>query len=78
MIREGKAVRGGLVRVRRATGEAFNGRVSSLKRFKDDVKEVDKGMECGMDFEGIKNFMKGDQLEFYSKETRTRRLSGAA
>jgi hypothetical protein len=36
---------------------------------------VEKGLECGMDFVEFKDFQKGDQLEFYVKETRTRRLS---
>ncbi|HAM35930.1 MAG TPA: translation initiation factor IF-2 [Elusimicrobia bacterium] len=77
MIRDGKAVRGSLVRIKRGEGVAYEGRVSTLKRFKDDVKEVEKGLECGMDFENFKDFQKGDQLEFYAKETRTRRLSSS-
>jgi translation initiation factor IF-2 len=75
MIRDGKVVRGNLVRIKRGGAAVYVGRVGSLKRFKDDVKEVDKGLECGMDFEGFKDFQKGDELEFFVKETRTRRLS---
>ncbi|MCX5793996.1 MAG: translation initiation factor IF-2 [Elusimicrobia bacterium] len=75
MIREGKVVRGNLVRIKRDGASVYEGRVSGLKRFKDDVKEVEKGLECGMDFEGFKDFQQGDELEFYVKETRTRRLS---
>ena len=77
MVRDGKVVRGGLVKIRRNGVLAYEGRVSTLKRFKDDVKEVEKGLECGMDFEGFKAFEKGDELEFYVKETRTRRLESA-
>ncbi len=77
MIRDGKAARGGLVRIRRGGDIVYEGRLSTLKRFKDDVKEVEKGLECGMDFEGFKDFEKGDELEFYAKETRTRRLESA-
>jgi len=76
-IREGKVARGGLVRIKRGAAEVYSGRVSTLKRFKDDVKEVEKAMECGMDFEGFKTFEPGDQLEFYVKESRTRRLSSS-
>ncbi len=75
MIRDGKVVRGNLVRVKRGGAEVYKGRVNSLKRFKDDVKEVEKNLECGMDFEGFKDFQKGDELEFFVKETRPRRLS---
>jgi translation initiation factor IF-2 len=75
MIRDGKVVRGNLVKIKRDGTEVYSGRVNSLKRFKDDVKEVEKNLECGMDFEGFKDFAKGDQLEFFVKETRTRRLS---
>ena len=74
-IREGKVVRGGPVRIVREGAVVYNGKVATLKRFKDDAKEVEKGLECGMDFVEFKDFQKGDQLEFYVKETRTRRLS---
>ena len=74
-IREGKAVRGGLVRVMRGASLVHDGKISSLKRFKDDVKEVEKGLECGMTIDGFIDFQKGDQLEFIVKESRTRRLS---
>jgi translation initiation factor IF-2 len=78
MIREGKVTRGGLVRIKRGEAQVYSGRVAALKRFKDDVKEVEKNLECGMDFEGFKDFQKGDQLEFYVKESRVRRLSSAS
>jgi len=76
-VREGKAARGGLVRIKRGDAVVYEGRISTLKRFKDDVKEVEKGLECGMDFDKFKDFQKGDELEFYAQETRTRRLSNA-
>jgi translation initiation factor IF-2 len=75
MIRDGKVVRGNLVRIKRDGAAVYEGRVSTLRRFKDEVKEVEKGQECGMDFKGFKEFQKGDEMEFYAKETRTRRLS---
>ena len=75
MIRDGRVVRGNLVRIKRDGAAVYEGRVSTLRRFKDEVKEVEKGLDCGMDFEGFKEFQKGDELEFYAKETRTRRLS---
>ena len=75
MVRDGKVVRGNLVHIKRDGATVYEGRVSTLRHFKDEVKEVEKGQECGMDFEGFKEFQKGDELEFYVKETRTRRLS---
>jgi translation initiation factor IF-2 len=76
-IREGKVVRGGLVKVTRGGAVVFEGKISGLKRFKDDVKEVEKGLECGISFDGNPKVAVGDQLEFIVKETRTRRLSQA-
>ncbi len=73
-IREGKVVRGGLAKVTRNGASVAEGKIGSLKRFKDDVKEVEKGLECGIQVEGV-DFQKGDQLEFVVKESRTRRLS---
>ncbi len=74
-IREGKVTRGGLVKVVRGASVVFEGKIAALKRFKDDAKEVEKNLECGMGFDGFKDFQKGDQLEFLVKESRTRRLS---
>jgi len=42
--------------------------VSSLKRFKDDVREVAAGYECGATLEGFNDIQVGDQLEFYHVE----------
>ncbi|OGR95188.1 MAG: hypothetical protein A2V88_01540 [Elusimicrobia bacterium RBG_16_66_12] len=51
------------------------GKVNTLKHFKDDVKEVEKGQECGIGIDGFTDFKAGDLLEFFVKESRTRRLS---
>ncbi len=74
-IRDGKVARGGFIRVLRSGQVVHEGKVNTLKRFKDDVKEVEKGLECGIGIDGFGGFQVGDLLEFYSKETRTRRLS---
>jgi translation initiation factor IF-2 len=74
-IREGKVVRGGLVRLVRGGQVAAEGKITTLKRFKDDVKEVEKNLECGLTIDGVADYAKGDQLEFIVKESRTRRLS---
>jgi translation initiation factor IF-2 len=65
---EGKVSRGASVRVRRGkqiVGEAV---VSSLRRFKDDVKEVTSGYECGVGIESFKGFEVGDILELVRRE----------
>jgi len=46
----------------------YDGTLSSLKRFKDDVREVAAGYECGIGLEGFNDFQEGDTLEFYRKE----------
>jgi translation initiation factor IF-2 len=42
--------------------------VNSLRRFKDDVREVDSGYECGVGVEGFNDFEVGDTIEFYRRE----------
>jgi translation initiation factor IF-2 len=53
------------VRVKREGETLFEGKISSLKRFKDDVKEVKSGFECGIGVEGFSDFDEGDLLEIY-------------
>ncbi len=74
-IRDGKISRGGHIRVVRNGEIIYNGKVTTLRHFKDDVKEVEKGMECGIGISGFNDIVVGDLLEFFIKESRTRRLS---
>jgi translation initiation factor IF-2 len=74
-IRDGKVQRGGFIRVVRNGQVVHEGKVNTLKHFKDDVKEIEKGQECGIGIDGFAQFQVGDLLEFFVKETRTRRLS---
>jgi translation initiation factor IF-2 len=74
-VRDGKITRGGHIRVVRDGKILFTGKVSTLRHFKDDVKEVEKGQECGVGIEGYNDVAVGDLLEFFVKESRTRRLS---
>ncbi len=67
-VTDGKITRGALARVMRNGEEVFESNVSSLKRFKDDVKEVAAGFECGVVIEGFSEFEIGDIIEFYVKE----------
>jgi translation initiation factor IF-2 len=74
MVLEGKIARGNKTRVVRGTTVVGTGTISSLRRFKDDVKEVEKGYECGISVEGIKSFNKGDIIEVFVMEKHARRL----
>jgi translation initiation factor IF-2 len=67
-ITDGKAVRSASARIRRGRDLVFDGRVEALKRFKDDVREVAQGYECGITLEGWDDFIIGDVLEFYHRE----------
>ncbi|MFH1724711.1 MAG: translation initiation factor IF-2 [Elusimicrobiota bacterium] len=77
-VLEGKVVRGARVAVLRDGQRLGDGKVESLKRFKDDAKEVDKGLECGLSLTGYKDWKAGDQLEVIVQEKRLRRLQPSA
>jgi len=52
----------------------YEGKIGSLKRFKDDVREVNEGVECGIGLERHDNIKEGDLIELYSVEKVARRL----
>ncbi len=74
VVSEGKITRNSLARIIRNGQIIAQAKVSGLKRFKEDVKEVDKGYECGILLEGYKSFEVGDIIECYVKEERIRRI----
>ena len=67
-VTEGKAVRGCRVRVLRDGKIVYEGKIDSLRRFKDDVREVAAGMECGVYLERFQDIKEGDELELYTLE----------
>jgi len=67
-VSDGKISRDALVRVIRQKQIVHQATLSSLRRFKDDVKEVATGFECGIGIEGFNQFEIGDVIEFYRKE----------
>jgi translation initiation factor IF-2 len=73
-IQEGKAVRNVKVRVRRGDSVVGEGTVSSLKRFKDEVREVLTGQECGIGVAGVNGIQQGDLLELFTTEEVARTL----
>lgn len=67
MVLSGKVTRQSKVRVLRDGIVKFDGELESLKRFKDDVKEVTKGYECGLNLKGYNDIETGDILEVYEE-----------
>lgn len=69
MITEGMVKRGAKVRLLRDNVVIHDGSLGQLKRFKDDVKEVKEGYECGMSFENYNDIQVGDFIECYEIES---------
>lgn len=67
-VTNGKIVRNSDVRIVRDGIVVFEGKLASLKRFKDDVKEVQQGFECGLSFEKFNDIKEGDVVECYVME----------
>jgi translation initiation factor IF-2 len=68
MVTEGIVKRGAKVRLLRDNVVIHEGGLGQLKRFKEDVREVREGYECGMSFENYDNIQVGDQIECYEIE----------
>ena len=64
-VLDGKFQRGSSCRIKRGTEQIFEGPLASLKRFKDDVKEVAAGYECGLVFEKFNDLQEDDEIEAY-------------
>jgi translation initiation factor IF-2 len=67
-VTEGKVTRTSTAKVIRKGQILFSGKIVSLKRFKDDMKEVTAGYECGISFENFNDIQEGDTMEFYIEE----------
>ncbi|RXK13342.1 translation initiation factor IF-2 [Halarcobacter mediterraneus] len=64
-VTDGKVIRGGHARIIRDGVVTYTGKISSLKRFKDDVKEVSNGYECGIMFDKFNDIKVGDYIETF-------------
>ena len=73
-VTDGKVERGAGVRLIRDNVVVHEGKLSQLKRFKDDAREVTAGQECGMAFENYQDMRQGDVIECYRVETVQRSL----
>jgi translation initiation factor IF-2 len=74
-VQEGKIVRNNKVRLVRDGLVVFDGTIASLKRFKEDVREVEQGFECGIGLEGYNDIKAGDTVEAYTLIETKRKLS---
>ena len=77
-VRSGNINRQGRVRVVRDGIEVYDGTIGSLRRFKDDVKEVKEGYECGIGVENFNDLKVGDVIELYRTESVARTLQSAS
>nr|WP_298682127.1 translation initiation factor IF-2 [uncultured Dongia sp.] len=75
MVTEGMVKRGGKVRLLRDNVVIHEGTLKTLRRFKDEVREVKEGFECGMAFENYDNILKGDIIECFEMEEVARELA---
>ena len=67
IVRDGKITRSAKIRIIREGIVVYSGALGSLKRFKDDVKEVTKGFECGLNIENYNDIRIGDMVEGYEE-----------
>jgi len=74
-VSEGKVARGHMIRLLRDQVVVHEGKLASLKRFKDDAREVAAGYECGLSLEGFQDLKQGDVIESYEKIPVIRRIN---
>jgi translation initiation factor IF-2 len=74
MVTDGLMKRGAKVRLLRDDVVIHDGALKTLRRFKDEVREVKEGYECGMAFENYQDIQTGDQIECYEVEEVARAL----
>jgi translation initiation factor IF-2 len=74
-VKEGKVIRNSKLRVRRGGEVVFEGNLDSLKRMKEDAKEVNAGYECGIGVDNFKDWQEGDMIEVYRLISKRRTLS---
>ena len=77
-VRSGTIQRTAKARVTRDGAVVYTGGLSSLKRFKDDVREVREGLECGIGIENFNDLKVGDRIESFRMEEVKRTLQPAA
>jgi len=74
VVQDGKMQRGAFIRIIREGKKIYEGKLESLKRFKEDAKEVQTGFECGIAIHGHSDFKEGDIIECFEIRTVLRKL----
>jgi translation initiation factor IF-2 len=74
MVLDGKVNRNTKIRLIRDGIVIYSGHLGSLKRFKDDVKEVSSGYECGLNIDGFNDIKVGDIIEGYTEKEVSRKI----
>jgi translation initiation factor IF-2 len=74
VVKDGKIVRNTMMRVIRDGKMIFEGKLDTLKRFKEDAKEVATGFECGISTSGFNTFAEGDIIECYEIRMQARKV----
>ncbi len=77
MVVDGKIEKSGIVKVVRNNSVIFEGKIEQLKRFKDNVKEVDKGYECGVSLVNFTDYQEKDMLEVYKENKILKKLAAS-
>ncbi len=75
MVTSGKVKRGGIAKIDRDGTIVYEGKIETLKRFKDDAKEVATGFECGMSFEKFNDLHEGDKVTVYEIQETKREIT---
>ena len=73
-VTDGFINRNSMARLLREGKVIYEGKISSLKRFKDDAKEVQTGFECGIGIENFNDIKVGDEIEAFTEESIVREL----
>lgn len=77
IVTEGFLRKNNTVRIYRDGVQVWSGKFKTLRRFKDDVNEVEQGFECGLSFENYEDFKVGDIIETYNIETKERKFEAS-
>ena len=75
-VLSGKVTRNCRIRVMRGGSQVYEGNLDSLKRMRDDVKEVAAGFECGIGVDKFSNWQEGDRINAFKMVTKRRTLAG--
>lgn len=76
-VTDGKLMKNGFIQVKRSKKVMYEGKLSSLRRVKDNVETVEAGLDCGVGAEGFTDWEEGDIIECFQVVTKSQRLEEA-